>query len=301
MKKIHVITGQTATGKTQAALARARASGADIISADSRQVYIHLDIITGKDIQGSQWTHVCDLDQHRVGYYTIDGIRIWGCDIVEPSEHFSSFDFTSYCMHILENTIDNNIPPIVVGGSYLYICNLLYGVDPRVGPNWELREELEQKTVPELQKMLGALDPQALPGMNDSDRKNPRRLIRKIEIAQAGDSQEVNEQRQELFQILSFDGYHFSTTDRMQEVISQRVIARIQEGAIEEVRGLLEQGYSEKDPGLDTIGYKHIMAHLRNELSYDEAISQWTTAEVQYAKRQWTFMKKDPAISWHSV
>ena len=302
MKKVIIITGQTATGKTSLALSLAHKKSGEIVSADSRQLYTHLDIITGKDKGDLRFVRVATLPGRRnfvVGYYVFDSIRIWGYDIVSPTVQFSSYNYKHVAEYIINNTIDKKSIPIVVGGTFFYIKHFLGDIEIQNEPDWNLRLDLEKKNVDELQHELRDIDPNLLESMNDSDRKNPRRIIRKIEIA-LSNSQEKKSVKS-LFEIDSFIGLKFASNVHLRLTIAKRVEERLNAGAIDEVKLLLRKGYTRSDPGLNTIGYTQVLDFLNGELSYDEAVQKWINAEVQYAKRQYTLMKNDPRITWREV
>ena len=129
-----IITGQTATGKTKLALELAKKYDGELINFDSRQIYKYLDIITGKDIPKT---------------------KIWLYDIVTPDQYFSSFDFVKLVTPIIEDIKKRNKTPILVGGTYLYLKHLLYGIDDNNSPpDFKLRKKLNDKSVEYLQKML---------------------------------------------------------------------------------------------------------------------------------------------------
>src|SRR3989344_2195942 len=157
-----IITGQTATGKSKLAYEMAKKHHGELINFDSRQVYKHLDIITGKTIFPDIRTHLLD--------------------IVDPKEQFSSFDFVSLAHPLITKLVKKRITPILVGGTYLYLKHLLYGIDTQIPADWGLRDKLNKKTVLELQKILHKINPQVFDKLNQSDRSNPHRLIRKIEL-----------------------------------------------------------------------------------------------------------------------
>lgn len=305
----HIITGQTGTGKTGKAIALARKTGADIISADSRQIYTHLTIVTGKDVGDSEYhkvdTKKLDDTTLSIGYYVIDGVRVWGYDLINPNDTFSSHAYVHFLSYILRNTIDAKVPPIIVGGTYLYIQHALYGFDTTVSPDWKLRKNLENTSVEDLQQMLSNIDANVLENLNQSDRNNPHRLIRKIEIAQAEDDEggeRISKASPEpMLNPLSFTGIRFKDTATAEKQIAQRVYGRIEQGAFEETERLLDMGYSEKSPGMRTLGYTQIIEHIHGQTSYEEAVEKWIRAEIQYAKRQITFMKRDTHIAWDIV
>ena len=276
-----IITGQTATGKTKLALELAEKYNGELINFDSRQIYKYLDIITGKDIPKN---------------------KIWLYDVVKPDQYFSSFDFVKQVTPIIEDVKSRGKTPILVGGTYLYLKHFLYGIDDDNGPpNFRLREKLNSKSVDYLQKYLISLDPQIFDSLNHSDQLNPRRLIRKIEIAKSPIKTVLiktvfNKSVPEIF-----IGLKYKDKSKLRQAIGKRVEERLKNGAIEEVNKLLKMGYSENDPGLKTIGYQQIIKYLNNKISKEKTIEDWINKEVQYAKRQLTFMKKDKNIEWREI
>jgi len=279
-----IITGQTATGKTKLALELAEKYNGELINFDSRQIYKYLDIITGKDIPKT---------------------KIWLYDVVTPDQYFSSFDYVSIITPVVEDMKKRGKTPILVGGTYLYLKHFLYGIDDNNSPpDFELRNELNTKSIQELQKKLSSLNLQVFKKLNHSDQFNPRRLIRKIEI-------EINQQKygikttmskpQKKFSIQQFIGIKYKDKLRLREIIIKRVEERLKNGAIDEVKKILKMGYKASDPGLKTIGYQQIIRFLNNELTKEKAVEDWINKEVQYAKRQLTFMKVDKNISWREI
>jgi len=300
MYSLEVITGQTATGKTSCALVRAQQTNADIISADSRQLYQHLTCITGKDIDSASFTLIEDLPQFRIGYYTVDGIRIWGYDLVMPDQPVSSALYVTYVNYILENTIHTHATPIVVGGTYLYLQDLLYGIASPVQPNAKVRSELASCTVPELQELLKKHAPDVYAQLNHSDQHNPHRLIRRIEIAVSGSELHLPSSEPK-YTITSFIGLRHATPELLEQRIHARVIDRFEHGALAEIKHLISLGYTAESPGCTATGYAEMFAYHAGELGREDAINQWAQSEIRYAKRQWTFMKKNPAIQWELV
>ena len=282
-----VITGQTATGKTKLALELAKkippAGGGELINFDSRQIYKYLDIITGKDIPKT---------------------KIWLYDVVTPDQYFSSFDFVKFVTPVIKDIENRNKTPILVGGTYLYIKHLLYGIDDdNSSPDFKLRNELNDKSVKELQDILTKLDVQSINRLNNSDVNNPRRLIRKIEIASNRKGTLLIGsvlKRTDLIPEI-FIGLKYKDKGKLRLAIEKRVAKRLKNGAIEETKKLLKMGYKESDPGLKTIGYQQIIKYLNKQMTEKQAIEDWINKEVQYAKRQLTFMKKDKNISWRAI
>ena len=290
MNDLVVITGQTATGKTKLALDFAlnppAGGNGELVNADSRQVYEYLDLVTGKD-KG-------ELKKSRIKVHLLD--------VVTPNQSFSSYDFVSLAVPIIQDIRKRNKTPIIVGGSYLYIKHLLYGQDVKVAPNQKLRLSLEKLSVEELQKKLLCIDKSMNTKMNHSDWNNPRRLIRRIEIATASIRSNVSDTSSTL-PALSYKliGLRHKSKESLISAITARVEKRLAQGAIDEVKRLLKMGYKKIDEGLQTIGYKQLIAHLEENMTIEEAKQEWINKEIQYAKRQITFMKLDKNIEWREV
>ena len=318
MNKIIVITGQTATGKTKLALDYANKFKGELINSDSRQIYKYLDIITGKDKQ------------------FLAKVKMWLYDVINPNEHFSSFDFVKLAVPIINKIFHKGKTPIIVGGTYFYLHHLLYNVESEnIAPDWKLRNNLENKSVKELQTILTKLSPELIEQLNQSELNNPQRLIRKIEIESfrhsgkrprvlGGARPESNNDSGFIPRIhpegiaalprmtlknklgindLEFDfiALKFKNKESLRQAIEKRVEERLKFGAVAEVSKLLKMGYSASDPGLKTIGYQQLISYLKGELDFTTAVQQWINKEVQYAKRQFTFMKKDNNIKWTLV
>ena len=303
--KIIIVTGQTATGKTKLALEYAKKYNGELINSDSRQIYRYLDIITGKDKQ------------------LLEKVKVWLYDIVNPDEYFSSFDFVKLAIPIIKKIFSKGKTPIIVGGTYFYLYHLLYNVDTEnIIPDWKLRNKLENKSVKELQTILAKHSPQLIKQLNQSELNNPQRLIRKIEILSFRAKRQVlqprelkillqqskNQKKIILNKKLGINNLHldiiglkFEDRVSLQRSIKARVGKRLRLGAVAEVSKLLNMGYSDSDPGLKTIGYQQLILHLKGVLDIDTAIQQWINKEIQYAKRQTTFMKKDKNITWRNV
>lgn len=305
-----IITGQTAAGKTSHALDLASKINGELINIDSRQIYKKLDIITGKDLTDKNFIFERTQNKHDIGFYKIDHfnnrINVWLYDTTDPKQYFSSYDYKQCAMAVIEILQSQNKTPIFVGGTYLYIRHLLYGIDTdSIPPDFNLRRELNKLTVEELQTKLKRIDSTAYESMNNSDRNNSRRLIRRIEIVRASQAHPKGVNTHGVVPVLINDykiiGFKFASKDALIKRIKERVEDRLKKGAIEEVEDLLKLGYNENDPGLRTLGYASIIKYLRNDINKEAAITEWITKEIQYAKRQLTFMKTDPNIQWKEI
>ena len=321
-----VITGQTATGKTKLALELAKnippPGGGELINFDSRQIYKYLDIITGKDLPKNSEFIIQNLElksKYNIGYYSLAiynhlkpfTTKLWLYDVVTPDQYFSSFDFVEKVKPVIDDIKKRGKTPILVGGTYLYLKHLLYGFnDNNVPPNFELRKKLDTKTVKELQDILKKLSPESFNLLNHSDVNNPRRLMRKIEVAISNSADLTDSTDSDRLNPISsgFIRFHpkiiglkYQDKSKLRQVIEKRVGERLENGAIDEVKSILKMGYKSSDPGLKTIGYQQIIKYLNNELTKEKAIEDWINKEVQYAKRQLTFMKKDSNIQWREI
>lgn len=283
MTNIFVLFGQTATGKTAKALELCDTENGEIVNFDSRQIYKKLDIVTGKDRP------------------TNPKYKIWLYDVIDPTETFSSGDYVAHALPILKDIITRGKTPILVGGTGYYLYHLLYGV-PKISvpENWPLRHHLGTKTVMELTKILREKKPEFLESLNESDRLNPRRLIRRIEIALANGTLADKPTMITLLAHLggvqgtdvTFIPFFHTDSEKTRAIIRARVMARIESGAIEETQGLLNEGYKKSDPGLNAIGYQQIISYINNEMTREQMIELWLTREIHYAKRQKTYFKK---------
>src|SRR3990167_5894141 len=171
-----IIYGPTTTGKTALAIDLAKKYNGEIISADSRQVYKGLDIGTGKVSFDSK------VEKHK-GFWIVDDVKVYGFDLVKVGEQFTAADFLTFASTTMIRIIVAKKLPIVVGGTGFYIKALIEGIGSiGVKPDWQLRRKLEKLDTSTLYQKLLEIDQDRAKRLNDSDRKNPRRLIRAIEI-----------------------------------------------------------------------------------------------------------------------
>lgn len=309
MSNIYIITGQTATGKTNYALDLASKENGELINCDSRQIYKHLDIITGKDLDltNKKFHLHKKFGDFDIGFYQTlqnTSTKIWLYDLVDPKLPFSTFEYSECAIETVKNILSEQKTPIIVGGTYFYLKQLVYGgINHAVDPDWNLRKELENNTVEELQELLKKENEEVFTTLNNSEKHNPQRLIRWIEITRSSDSnlnQSHNNTLSDIFPDLRIKmiGITPPSKEILKKRIEKRVEERLQNGALQEVQKLLTNGYKSSNPGLKTIGYAQIIKYLDKTISNDEMINEWINRELQYAKRQLTFMKKDPHIEW---
>ncbi len=276
MNKLLTIVGPTATGKTKYALKLAAQKPSLIISADSRQVYRGMDIVTGKDHP--------------------QNIKIFGINILDPDETCSVSVWYDAVTPHMQKAWGEGKQVIVVGGTGLYVRALTHGIETiRVPINHALRAELDSLSVNELQKILKAHDPDKFANMNNSDKHNPRRLIRAIEVVHnPHESSSVHPRSStKVIGLRYYDNSNYSSKVR------QRVVARLKSGAIEETKQLLSR-YDRGIQSLSAIGYKSIISYLDKKTTKSEMIESWVSDELSYAKRQMTWFRKQEVI-WYDI
>lgn len=278
------------------------------MSADSRQVYKGMDIGTGKDVEGkikSQTLHVEGIFQdttHELIPYELGDIPLWMVDVVQPDEEFSVSHYKALATTVIDSIIKRGRLPIIVGGTGLYTQSLIHPPDTlNIPRDPKLRKSLEHLLVRDLQKRLEVLAPTIFDAMNISDQNNPRRLIRKIEIAsfrQPSPSSLKNIRssvKKSRNQVL-----HIGLTAPREELyrrIDRRVEKRVAQGIKEEIRILLQKGYSWDLPSMNTLGYKE----WKNAVSDESAITRWKFDEHAYARRQMTWFRKQKGIIWFHI
>ena len=272
MSNLITILGPTASGKTALAVSLAVKLDAEIISADSRQIYRRMDIGTGKD-----------LSEYTIGDTTIPYHLI---DICEPGYKYNLYEYQRDFKIIYKNICDRKKTPILCGGTGLYIETVLKGYSmPQVPENKDLRESLKQKSLPELEAILKTY--KTLHNTTDVD--SCKRAIRAIEIAEYYRLQPpgtLEDKPIESF-IIGVD----IEREKRREKISARLRSRLDEGMVEEVKKLLDEGIPAEDLIYYGLEYKYLTEYIIGELSYEEMISKLEIAIHQFAKRQMTWFR----------
>lgn len=298
-QKLLCIVGPTATGKTQLALLLAKNLGGELISADSRQVYKDFDIGTGKEVAELRAGRA---EKHD-GYWTIDDINIYGYDIANPSQLYSAADYALFARKQINAIWQQNKLPILVGGTGLYIRAVLAGIQTAgIGADPQLRQKLEQKSVIELQQLLTTINPAVYVSMNHSDQNNPRRLIRKIEIVNTADIANGNEQlitdrlEANICTIGLTAPRHF-----LESRVTQRIQKMFELGLLGEAQELLNNSYSFTDPAFLAIGYSELQPYFENAATPESVQQEIVLHTNQYIKRQLTWFKADPTITWFDI
>ena len=262
------VLGPTASGKTRYAVQLARELGGEILSGDSRQVYRGMDIGTGKDLA----------EYGEIPYHLID--------IVDAGTQYNIFEYQHDFERAYRDIVERGRVPILCGGSGLYIEAATCGYHlPDVPPDPALRAELEQLPTETLIARYEALRTPH----NTTDYDTRQRLIRALEIAIWEDAHPVN-RTAFLPKHTKYLGIAVSRDERNAR-IDRRLDSRLQEGLVEEVRGLLKSGLTPEDLLYYGLEYKFVTLYLTGQLSYNEMVERLRIAIHQFAKRQMTWFR----------
>lgn len=270
--KLLIVSGPTSSGKTQIGIELAQKYNGEIVSADSRQVYKGMDIGTGKDLPKN-------------------GIPIWLIDIVPPDYMFNLADYVRFSRIVIKDIWKRKKLPVVVGGTGLYIESLLKPLNLVNIPRDDiLRQKLEKLKVNDLINILKKRDTSKWESMNISDKNNPRRLIRAIEIVQSK-NKNINEFLPSDFLMI----YLKSNLPILYKRIDKRVDSRVKEGIVSEIEKLVKSGFSFELPAFSAFPYRFFKSYF-NGLNSDEElnkiIAKWKFEEHALARRQVTWFKK---------
>jgi tRNA dimethylallyltransferase len=335
MQKLLIICGPTAAGKTQLAFDLAKKFDGELISADSRQVYRGVDIGTGKDMSKNFKFPACAEDsvgrQISINFrnknfqlmpYNINGIPLWLYDVVNPDEEFSVAHYQKLATYVVEDIQKRGKLPIIVGGTGLYIESLVSPIETsHIPPNKNLRKVLQALDIRELQKRLKNEDMSVWDKMNASDRQNPRRLMRKIEMTEyysrhpdpdVSSEEESHPSKRKLDNLDVFLIGLTATNPILYQCIDKRVEKRFHEGIIQEIKTLLSRGYSWDLASMNTFGYKEWKLAFqkmengkekkkKNSKLIKDIIQRWKWDEHGYARRQMAWFKKMSGIRWVDI
>ena len=292
MHRMVTILGPTASGKTSLAAALAAKVGGEIISADSRQVYRRMDIGTGKDLADYRVeVDGCPVD---IPYHLID--------ICEPGTKYNLFQYQQDFFDAYEDIRSRGVLPILCGGTGLYIEAVLKGY--RLSPvpqNQALRDQLEGRSLEELTAMLQELKQKSGSAMhNTTDVDSCQRAIRAIEIETYNLEHPVP-----LRELPAVDSLIIGVNigrELRRAKITRRLKARLEEGMVEEIRGLLDSGIAPDDLLYYGLEYRYVTEYVLGRLDYDEMFRQLEIAIHQFAERQMTWFRgmerRGHAIHW---
>lgn len=286
LPRICILAGPTAVGKTDLSLALARNLCGEIISADSAQVYKYMDIGTAK-LKGSE----------------MQGIKHYMIDEVTPEKDFSVAHFRDRAKEYILDINERGHLPIITGGTGLYINSLLDNLDFTESISdepfrKEMQELAEENGSAYVHAMLETVDPQSYKKLHPNDL---RRAIRAMEVYRhtgkpisyfQEESKKQPPRYNYAFIMLSMD------RARLYERIEQRVDIMLQQGLVEEVKGLLDMGYSSSLNSMQALGYKEISSYLRGDITLEEATRILKRDTRHYAKRQLTWFRRDQRLYW---
>jgi tRNA dimethylallyltransferase len=283
--RIVIILGPTAVGKTDLSLELASSFGGEIVSADSMQVYRHLDIGTSKPTRQ---------ERDRVPHHLID--------IIDPDEEFNAALFRGLADGII-GKLQGKKAIFVVGGTGLYVRALIGGLidgpDTDEGLRKSYRDELEREDPEALYERLRELDPRA------ADRIHPHdtvRIIRALEIAELTGEPISEKQGQHGFREARYDYLKLGLYRDREELyrrIDDRAAQMVEAGLVDETSKILGMGYNENIRPLQSLGYKYIIQYIKNEMTLQEAMKLMQRDTRHYARRQMTWFRGEGDIVWY--
>lgn len=276
-KKLIVILGPTASGKTELSIKLAKKFDGEIVSADSRQIYKEMDIGTAKPSR----EELREIPHHLI-------------DIVKPNQDFNAALYKKLALKKIKEIHKRKKMPFLVGGTGLYISAVVDNLEfPKIPPNRKLRKELEEKSTKELFEIYRKLDPE---GAKYIDKNNKRRLIRAIEVCKISGIPfwRQRKKKKPLYEILQI-GIKINKK-KLEKKIAKRVNEMIKKGLEKEAEKLFKK--YKNVPALDTIGYQEWKDYFNGKIKKEEVIEKIILHTKQYAKRQMAWFKRDKRIHW---
>jgi tRNA dimethylallyltransferase len=282
-----ILLGPTGVGKTAVSLALAKHLSAEIVSADSRQIYRHMDIGTAKPAPAERES----LPHHFI-------------DIRNPNEIYSAGQYSEEARAVIAKILQHKKWPLIVGGSGLYLRALLEGFFEPKAANREIQEQLKRRAHEEgnlvLHAELSQIDPASAARVHPND---THRLVRALEIYYASGKlpSEVRLYNSQpaafIYRLIGLD----LARPELYARINQRVDHMLAAGLIDECRNLFKLGYSPELNALQTVGYQEVFQYLRDEISYHRMVELIKQHSRNYAKRQLTWFRKMNGVEWLEV
>lgn len=287
MRKIIVIAGPTAVGKTKYAIEAAKAFNGEVVSCDSMQLYKYMDIGSAKPTA----KELAEVPHHLV-------------DIINPAEPFSVAEYQKLAKASIEDIFARGKVPVIAGGTGLYLNSILYDMDfSNAKQDQELRQKLEkeaQEFGPEyIHNKLAELDADAAQRIHPN---NVKKVVRAIEAAITGEN--IKDFKECNTKVTDFERILIGLTrdrDELYDRINQRVDLLVEQGLFDEVRRLLEKGLTESDISMKGIGYKEIIGYFDEKYSKEESIDLIKKNTRHLAKRQITWFKRYEDINWIDI
>lgn len=281
-----ILTGPTAVGKTALSIGLAKAVDGEIISADSMQVYRKMNIGTAK-IQQSE----------------MQGVRHHLIDILDPGENFNVVLFKKYALEAMKDIYSRGKIPVVVGGTGFYIQALLYDINFEDNDNdMSYREELQTLAAEHgnsyIHAMLAGVDPESAEKIHEN---NVKRVIRALEFYKKTGTKisEHNEAESQKESPYNFE--YFVLNDDRQKLydrIDRRIDIMLEDGLLDEVRSLVDEGYSRDLVSMQGLGYKEMIDYIQERYTLDEAVYTLKRDTRHFAKRQVTWFKREKQVTW---
>jgi len=283
--RLVVIVGPTGVGKSALAMRLAARTGAEIVSADSMQVYRHMDIGTAKPSRA---------DRAAVPHHLID--------LVEPSEPFNAALYREEAGRVIADLHRRRAPILVVGGTGLYVKVLLGGLVEGPGPDEGLRHHyrglLESNGRQALHDLLARRDPRAAAVVRPTDAV---RIVRALEVLDRTGRSIVDLREDHRFADRPYEALRIGLTmerPALFEAIDRRVDGMLRDGLVQEVEGLLAMGYAEDLRPMQALGYRQVVDFVRGRSSLEDAVSKMRQETRAFAKRQGTWFRTDGEIRW---
>lgn len=285
-KPLIILTGPTAVGKTKLSIELAKAVNGEIISADSMQVYKHMDIGSAK----IKKEEMCGVPHHLI-------------DVLEPDEEFHVVRFQEMAKQAMEEIYAKRKVPILAGGTGFYIQAVVKDIDfSKETEKSPVREELEklaeEKGYEYLHERLQQVDPKSAEKIHAN---NVKRVIRALEYFELTGKPISLHNEEEAAKESPYNVAYFVLNDvreRLYERIDARVDAMLQEGLVEEVSGLAKKGYTKDMVSMQGLGYKEILSYLDGSYTLDEAVYILKRDTRHFAKRQLTWFKREKDVIW---
>ena len=285
-KPLIVLTGPTAVGKTKLSIALAKAVGGEIISADSMQVYQYMDIGSAK-----------------IRKEEMDGVPHYLVDVLNPAEEFHIVKFQQMAKEAMEQIYAKGHIPILVGGTGFYIQAMVRDIDfTENEENTEVRAKWEQYAArygaQALHEELAKIDPKSAESIPAG---NVKRVVRALEFYELSGKciSEHNEEQKAKGSPYNFAYFVLNDhRDLLYDRIERRIDEMLEEGLVEEVQGLKDRGFTKNMVSMQGLGYKEILDYLDGNLTLEEAVYILKRDTRHFAKRQLTWFRREPEVSW---
>lgn len=285
-KPLIVLTGPTAVGKTKLSIALAKAVGGEIISADSMQVYRSMDIGSAK-----------------IRPEEMDGVPHYLVDVLDPSEEFHIVKFQEMAKAAMEQIYANGHIPILVGGTGFYIQAIVKDIDfTKNEENTEIRAKWElfarEQGAEALHQELAKVDPKSAETIPAG---NVKRVVRALEFYELSGTPISEHNEEQKVKESPYQFAYFVLNDHREllyERIEQRIDEMLEEGLVAEVKGLKDRGFTKNMVSMQGLGYKEILDYLDGNLTLEEAVYILKRDTRHFAKRQLTWFRREPEVSW---